>query len=128
MDMNFTRLEPNFLGIENKDGFNYPISDVKLISVYNKKNHCIKYSDKLRLYAILHLTIIICVAAVVYSLKLNEQILSYGLMFMLIPSFILIRKISNLSLAIKFYNFYIDRNNDILSENYEIQHWNRMIF
>lgn len=126
--MSKIKLNKDFLGKENKDGFNFPISEEKIKILLTEKNNVIKNQDVLFKYLLL----IICVAIFYYFLvnilNLNQQILEKGMLLIMSPVLLLLLKRKS-RWELIWINFLLERNNELMTKkSYKEIKWSEIIF
>jgi len=122
------KLDKEFLGIENTEGFNYPISEEKINLILIEKNNYIKEFNHSRYLVGLNIIVIGFFYLVALYLQINQKYLVYGLCLMSIPSlFLAFKRRSKWDLV--WINFLLSRNNELLqNKNFKKQKWEELFF
>lgn len=126
--MNIEKFDQTFLGPQNVEGFNYPISEEKVNLLMVSKDNYIQYNNKINLYIIFNLILVISLCLFVIHFNLNKSYLMWQMILLSIPAFILFtKKINRWHLV--WIDFLLSRNQELLSsDNVKELKWKNMIF
>jgi hypothetical protein len=122
------KIDKKFLGIENAEGFNYPISEEKINLILIEKHNYIKELNHSRLLGSLNLIIIGFFYLVALHFQINQKYLYYGLFLMCIPTLILACKRRS-KWELVWFKFLLLRNKELLeNKNFKKQKWEELFF
>jgi len=124
--MSNIKINKDFLGFKNKDGFNYPISENKIAIIVQAKNNHIKKLNQINFFILLYFIILIFVNFFI----LNFQIIHHNLYFyiMTLPiAFLMYKRPNRWNLI--WFDFLLERNHELLSnKNSSKQQWDKIFF